>query len=188
MNSSLRNVLTVYLLLNVQTLTAQTSAFTYQGRLNDNGTPANGNYDLQFALKDAASAGNTVSTPITVAPVAASNGVFTVTLDFTASAFTGAARWLEIGVRTNGSGSPYTTLTPRQPITSTPYAVRAISATTATTATTASSVVNGAIGPTQLAAGAATANLLASGQAGVASGASFFLQTRTRPASSTRVM
>jgi len=32
----------------------QTSGFTYQGRLTDGGTPANGNYDLQFVLFDAA--------------------------------------------------------------------------------------------------------------------------------------
>ena len=37
---------------------AQNNAFTYQGRLNAGGVPANGNYDLRFALF-AASAGGT---------------------------------------------------------------------------------------------------------------------------------
>ena len=37
---------------------AQTTAFTYQGRLTDGGTPANGNYDLQFALWDSSSGGS----------------------------------------------------------------------------------------------------------------------------------
>src|SRR5713226_10061629 len=36
---------------------AQTSGFTYQGRLTDGGTVANGNYDLQFALWDSLSGG-----------------------------------------------------------------------------------------------------------------------------------
>ena len=31
---------------------SQTSAFTFQGRLNDGGTPANGVYDFQFWLFD----------------------------------------------------------------------------------------------------------------------------------------
>jgi hypothetical protein len=31
---------------------AQTSAFTFQGRLNDSGVPANGNYDLELKLFD----------------------------------------------------------------------------------------------------------------------------------------
>jgi len=52
-----------------------------------------------------------------------SNGLFTVTLDF-GNQFPGANRWLEIGVRTNGVGA-YTTLSPRQPITATPYAITA---------------------------------------------------------------
>ena len=33
------------------------TAFTYQGRLTDAGNPANGSYDLQLALFDAASGG-----------------------------------------------------------------------------------------------------------------------------------
>ena len=32
---------------------AQPTAFTYQGHLTDNGTPANGHYDLEFTLYDA---------------------------------------------------------------------------------------------------------------------------------------
>jgi hypothetical protein len=35
---------------------AQGTAFTYQGRLNVSGSPANASYDFQFALYDAATA------------------------------------------------------------------------------------------------------------------------------------
>lgn len=35
---------------------AQTTAFTYQGRLDDGAGPANGSYDLTFALFSASSA------------------------------------------------------------------------------------------------------------------------------------
>ena len=36
----------------------QTSAFTYQGKLSDNGSPANGAFDLQFKLFDNATVGS----------------------------------------------------------------------------------------------------------------------------------
>src|SRR5689334_22113568 len=36
---------------------AQTSQFTYQGKLTDTGVPANGNYDLQFKLFDTPTVG-----------------------------------------------------------------------------------------------------------------------------------
>jgi hypothetical protein len=83
------------------------------------------------------SSGNTAGAPIAVAPVAVSNGVFTVTLDFGAGAFTGANRWLELGVRANGSAAAYSVLSPRQPVTSTPYAIQSLNAATAVTANSA---------------------------------------------------
>ena len=110
---------------------AQGTAFTYQGRLNDGANPANGIYDLQFTIYDAASGGSTVAGPLTNAPVSVSNGLFTVMVDFGASVFTGPSRWLAIGARTNGSISAHTPLTPRQPLTAAPYAVYANSAGTA---------------------------------------------------------
>src|SRR5947207_6483610 len=109
---------------------AQTSSFTYQGRLTDGGTAANGNYDLQFALFDSLSGGAQVGSTQTLNTVAVSNGVFTVSLDFGANAFNGANRFLEISARPSGAGS-FTLLTPRQQITSTPYTVRSLNASSA---------------------------------------------------------
>src|ERR1051325_3076866 len=103
-------------------LNAQTTAFTYQGRLNDGANPAMGIYDLRFTIYDSLS--NAVSGPVTNTATTVSNGLLTVTLDFGADVFTGADRWLEIGVRTNGGGV-FTPLDPRQKITSTPYAITA---------------------------------------------------------------
>ena len=108
----------------------QTSGFTYQGRLTDGGTPANGNYDLQFVLFDAADGNNQIGQTQTISNVPVSGGVFTVTLDFGASAFAGPARFLEISTRPVSAGS-FTLLTPRQPIASTPYAVRSLNTATA---------------------------------------------------------
>jgi|CZKM01.1.fsa_nt_gi formylglycine-generating enzyme required for sulfatase activity len=97
----------------------------YQGRLNDNGSAANGIYDLRFTIYDDLAVGSVAGGPLTNATTAVSNGLFTVTLDFGAGVFTGADRWLDIGVRTNGAPGVYQVLTPRQPLSATPYAVRA---------------------------------------------------------------
>ena len=112
---------------------AQPTAFTYQGKLTDAGNPANGNYDLQYQLFDTPTVGTGAQQGASLVrtPVAASAGVFTVTLDFGANVFNGAARYLEIAVRPAGSPDPYTTLAPRQPITSAPYAIRSLVSTAA---------------------------------------------------------
>ena len=47
-------------LLLIQGMATAATAFTYQGRLSDGGLPANGAYDLRFALFDAASDGNQI--------------------------------------------------------------------------------------------------------------------------------
>jgi hypothetical protein len=107
---------------------AQTTAFTYQGKLTDAGNPANGSYDMQFKLFDAVSGGAQQGSTITNPTVQVSAGTFTVTLDFGTNVFTGAARYLEISVRPAGSPNPYTVLAPLQQITSSPYAIQTINA------------------------------------------------------------
>jgi hypothetical protein len=138
-NSALLKLIFVSLILLIasHTALAQDSTFTYQGRLTDGGVPANGTFELEFKLFDAASGGTQQPqpTPLTVQftgaqAVAVNNGVFTVQLDFGANAFPGAARYLEMGVRHVGEAA-FTTLSPRQPIAATPYAIRSVSATTA---------------------------------------------------------
>ena len=112
------------------------SSFTYQGRLTDGGSPANGNYDLQFRLYDDLTGGNQIGSTVNVNGIAVTDGLFTTLLDFGATAFAGQARWLEVAVRPAGGGS-YTTLNPRQPLTASPYALHAEQATTAITSTLA---------------------------------------------------
>ena len=123
-----RNHLLIGLLLISLTgiaLAQSSTIFTYQGRLTDNGSPANGNYDLQFKLYDALTGGTLIGTR-TRTNVPVTGGVFTVQLDFAVGAFGGPDRFLEIGVRTLGSPDPFTTLDPRQPITSTPFAFHSL--------------------------------------------------------------
>ncbi len=110
---------------------AQTSAFTYQGRLDDSGSPANGLFDFQFKLFDMLSSTSQIGTTITLDDVTVTDGSFSVLLDFSASVFTGADRFLEIGVRPGASTGAFTLLSPRQQITSTPYAIRSLTSTSA---------------------------------------------------------
>ncbi|MGP8234995.1 MAG: hypothetical protein ACLQVW_06270, partial [Limisphaerales bacterium] len=132
---------------------AQGTAFTYQGQLNDNGTPANGSYDLSFGLFNVATGEKTVVAPRTNSAVCVTNGQFTVILDFGSDIFTGANYWLELSVRTNGS-SMFHTLAPRQAVLPTPYAMFAANAGVANFALSARSVaaadIAGIIGFAQL--------------------------------------
>jgi hypothetical protein len=96
--------------------------------LNNNGTPASGSYDVEFTLYATNLAGSPVADPINNSPVTASNGLFVVTLDFGAGVFTGPARWLEIGARSNTVAVAFTTLSPRQQLTPALYAIMANSA------------------------------------------------------------
>lgn len=102
---------------------AQGTAFTYQGRLNDGANPANGIYNLRFAIYDSPSAGIQQGIALTNAATGVTNGLFTVSLDF-GNHFSGADRWLEIAACTNTVNS-FVTLAPRQKLTPTPYAVTA---------------------------------------------------------------
>jgi hypothetical protein len=107
-------------------LQAQTTGFTYQGRLSDSAATG-GSYNIRFRLFDAETGGSQIpdaNTEVTTL-VTVSNGVFTVKLDFGAAAFdTAQPRYLEISVK-KPADADYTTLSPRQEITSAPFAIRA---------------------------------------------------------------
>ncbi len=135
------------LLAKTNLVQAQSTAFTYQGLLDTVGSPARGNYDLRFGLYPTNSGGAPVANLITNAAVPVSNGVFTVTVDF-GEAFNGASYWLEIGVRTNASTNGFTTLSPRQEVTPSPYSLYALAAGS----------VNGVLAPNNLPANVALLN------------------------------
>ena len=108
---------------------AQTTAFTYQGQMSSNNTPATGIYDFRFRIYNGG--GGVVGTPLTNAPVDVTNGLFVVTLDFGTGVFDGSTRSLEIGVRSYGDTNAYTVLSPRQSLTSVPYAIQSLNASNA---------------------------------------------------------
>jgi hypothetical protein len=111
------------------------TAITYQGQLKQSGVPYGGTADLIFTLYPAASGGAVVAGPVTLTNVSVVNGLFTVQLDFGSAAYAGDARWLEIQVTTPSGNASYVTLSPRQALTATPYALFALDAAAATNAT-----------------------------------------------------
>lgn len=115
---------------------AQGTAFTYQGDLTDSGQPANNTYDLTFTLWSASStdSGHTVGVTFTNLNTPVTNGLFNVSLDFsasppnppgTANPFNGTPLWLQIGVRLSSSAPAgvFTEISPLQPIQNSPYAI-----------------------------------------------------------------
>jgi len=150
------------LLTTLQPVFAQGTAFTYQGQLQNNGSPASGSYDFTFALftNNSTNTGQVGST-MTDTNVGVTNGLFTVTLDF-GSVFTGNATWLAMGVQTNG-GNGFTALNPLQSLTPVPYAIYTPNAGAAASAkSVAGTNITGTIPVTQLPPG-----ILTNGESGV---------------------
>ncbi len=123
-------------------LNAQTpgTAFIYQGQLKNAAAPATGSFDMRFRLwLDVSDSGNSIGPVVCHDNVAVSTGLFTVQLDFGPNVMIGAPLWLGIEIRpdaTSGNcASPFAPsfveLSPRQPLTPTPYAVYATTAQTA---------------------------------------------------------
>lgn len=131
-------------------VTAQplTPAFTYQGELRSNGTPASGVFDLRFSLFTAASAGDQLGPTLCANNVTVSDGRFTVVLDFGA-VLAGQSVFLQAAVRPDtgtdcSDPTGMTDLLPRQALTATPQATYSLSAGTASLATNALNATNAA--------------------------------------------
>jgi hypothetical protein len=107
-----------------ETLHAQGTAFTYQGQLNNGGNPSSGFYDFTFTIFNTSNGVSPATMTLTNSAVGVTNGLFTTTLDFGGSVFNGNPAWLEITVSTNGNTN-FITLSPRQLLTPTPYAITA---------------------------------------------------------------
>lgn len=106
------------------------TGFTYQGQLNQSGSPVTGVSHFRFSLWDAAAGGTQVGTSQIVSNVLVTGGIFTVTLNgsgqFGTAAFDGDARWLQIEVCADAGCGSTTVLSPRQALTGAPYAHNAL--------------------------------------------------------------
>lgn len=188
---------------------ANSRLMTFQGRLSDGSQTATGVYDLQFQLFNALTDGTARTTQITLEDVPVVNGIFTVQLDpganllrssgggnttpdlkLNPAILDGENLFFEIGVRAGNTTGAYTTLTPRQPLTAVPLAMRANtainafradSATTAITATTATSATNAtnAINATTAATAGNVTGIVAVANGGTGSTTQNFVDTTT---------
>jgi hypothetical protein len=145
-------------------LHAQGTAFTYQGRLNVSGSPANGLYDFRFRLASDPLANNYVGSPYLTNGIGVTNGLFITTMDF-GNVFNGSNYWLEVDVRANGGGS-YTMLNPLQALNPVPTAIYSESAGSVAGGLTIQQNTNGA--PNVI--GGASLNYIAPGVTGATIG------------------
>jgi len=98
------------------------TAITYQGRLMEEGQPADGPYDFEFKLFDANEGGAQKGAAIDVNDLDVIEGYFSVALDFGSNVFDGNSVWLEVTVM-QADGSDPCTLMPRHELTPVPYAL-----------------------------------------------------------------
>ena len=111
-------VLSVLLLAPPRPSQAAPTSIVYTGQLltsTSPPTPANGSYDFQFQLFNAATGGTQVGPTVSLASVPVVDGIYQVQLSF-GNVFTGQTVWLQVSYRVHpASGSPpYTALSPRQ--------------------------------------------------------------------------
>jgi len=146
---------------------AQGTAFSYQGRLNLEGKPANGVYNMTFAIFTTNVTGTALAGPTAVQTIVVSNGLFMANVDPGPGVFSGPDRWLEISVRTNSINplDPFATLAPRQQITASPYAIFAGRAARADALNglLPAAQLSGTIAPANIAPGTVTSGMLAPG-------------------------
>lgn len=101
---------------------AYSQAFTYQGFLRVNGTPATGSFNMRFSLYDASTGGTQQGATVTLNNVSVVNGLFTVALNFGGlTLWDGSPRWLQIEVADPPSSTNYVPIQPRVEIRPTPY-------------------------------------------------------------------
>ncbi|MBN1814069.1 MAG: hypothetical protein JXA14_19685 [Anaerolineae bacterium] len=113
------------------------TAFSYQGRLDDGGGPANGMYTFRFRLYASLTGTDQVGDTVVIEDKQVSDGLFSVQLDF-GQVFDGTALYLETAVRPAAETGEFDVLSPRQPLSPAPYALHA--ASIADGAVTASSI------------------------------------------------
>jgi hypothetical protein len=106
---------------------AQSTAFTYQGRLKNGTALASGLHDFRFSLFNVATGSVALAAPQCVDNVLVADGLFTTTLDFGTLFVTTQARFIQIEVRADtglscGNTSGFVQLSLRQPITAASFA------------------------------------------------------------------
>lgn len=98
---------------------------SYQGQLEQLGSPASGLFDFRVVVYDSLEFGNQISPVLVRDDVEVLSGLVNLDLDFGPGIFNGERRWLEIQVREGSNAGSYTSLIPRQEVVPSPYSLRA---------------------------------------------------------------
>ena len=139
------------LVVSVAYAASQSTAFTYQGNLTSNGSPANGNFNLTFTLYGSPTGSDQVGSSVSMPSFPVVAGRFTTDLDFPGT-FSGLQRWLEVKVGTQ-------VLSPRQPVNAVPVAQYALSSTISAGSVSNTDLANGSVTLAKLKGGSATGNI-----------------------------
>lgn len=113
----MRYLITLFLLTIIGLAHADTT-ISYQGQLQDSSGPVDTNVAMNFALFDAETGGSQVGATVSLANVSVVDGLFQIELDF-GDVYDASPLYLEIEVEGQ-------VLLPRQRMTATPFAVRAL--------------------------------------------------------------
>ena len=118
--------LTLFLLVCLPlAVSAQPTAFTYQGYLTESGSAADGSYDFELALYTVDTGGTAIDVNA-FDDVTVTGGLFSLPADFTGAPFeAGGDYWVEARVRDGADTGAFTPLLPRQPVNASPYAIAA---------------------------------------------------------------
>lgn len=136
---AVRDVAAAPVALDAAALDAYDQGFTYQGTLNDGGTPASGLYDFRFEVL---AEGNIVGADVVVEDVEVTDGLFSTTVPVTGlGIWNGQVRFLRISVRADGE-SDFVTIGEPTEIQPAPYAFHARQASSAVEADTATTLAN----------------------------------------------
>ncbi len=100
--------------------------FTYQGQLRNAGQLVNGSVDLKISLWDSDTGGVQFGSTNTYNAMPLNDGRFACGLNFGNAAFDGSNRWIQVEFRNPAGAGQYLTLSPRDKITATPYALYAL--------------------------------------------------------------
>ena len=144
-----------------------TTAFTYQGELEQSGASATGDYDFEFRLYDMQTGGLQIGSAVSVNDLFVDGGLFSVELDF-GNVFGADDLWLDVRVREGASGGGFISLLPRQKITPAPIALNAQSVGPGTVGS--AQIVDGSVGAGDIDAGEVQARVTGTCPSGEAVG------------------
>lgn len=93
-----RGLLGLALALALTSPAIEANPFTFQGFLEQSGSPLDGNANLAFKLFNASSGGTQIGSTITANAYPVLNGVFTIDLNFAGVMFQDEHRWLQVEI------------------------------------------------------------------------------------------